>query len=218
VYGDGKSGFSDKKEDQHLYEALNLYGRSKLDFDKWVLNQGNKTPPLWFGLRYFNVYGPFESHKNAQASMVYHGYRQVLERGIIRLFKSNDPTVYKHGDQVRDFIYVKDVVDVTLALSKLCIDQKRGTSTINLPENGLLLNLGTGKTRTWNDLAKGIFKTFDFEPNIEYINMPSELMLHYQNYTCADMTTFQSLNIDHSFVDLEEGVYTYINKFLMRGL
>lgn len=215
TYGDGALGFSDKKEDCEKYTSLNLYGKSKLDFDIWALKQ-KETPPTWFGLRYFNVYGQFESHKGGQASMVYHGYNQATRTGKIKLFKSNT-SKYKDGDQVRDFIYIDDIVSITLKLIHLCIARKHGHSQLVLPDNGLFLNLGTGVTETWNNLATNVFLALGMPVNIEYIPMPDSVAGQYQNYTCADLTSLRSIGIQHQFHTLEQGVTKYVQKHLMRG-
>ena len=215
TYGDGKLGFSDKKEDCEKYTSLNLYGKSKLDFDIWALKQ-KKTPPTWFGLRYFNVYGQFEGHKGGQASMVYHGYLQATRTGKIKLFESNTPE-YTHGNQVRDFIYIDDIVDVSIELLKICIARKLGHSQLKIDGNGMFLNLGTGKTETWNNLASHVFSALQLKKDIEYIPMPENIAGQYQNYTCADLSNLKSLNIQHKFHTLEEGVTKYVQKHLLRG-
>jgi ADP-L-glycero-D-manno-heptose 6-epimerase len=215
TYGDGLLGFSDKKEDCEKYKPLNLYGKSKLDFDIWALKQ-KQTPPTWFGLRYFNVYGQFEGHKGGQASMVYHGYHQATRTGKIKLFKSNTPQ-YKDGDQIRDFIYIDDIVSVTLSLIRICIERKLGQSKLILPENGLFLNLGTGQEETWNHLAKSVFSALNLNSNIEYIPIPDNIAGQYQNYTCADLSTLRSIGIHHQFYSLERGVAKYVQKHLLRG-
>ena len=214
VYGDGIHGFSDKKEMMPLFKPMNLYAKSKYDFDSWILEQKTNTPPLWFGLRYFNVYGQFEDHKKSQASMVFHGFNQAKSTGKIKLFKSFAPQDYKDGEQVRDFIYVDDIVTITLLLSEKMLSQK---NKLSFPENGLFLNLGTGQTRTWNELATSIFNALNIPPHIEYIEMPNTLKLQYQNYTCADLSTFHSLNLGFSFVELQKGVYTYVTQYLAQG-
>ncbi|MBX9703111.1 MAG: NAD-dependent epimerase/dehydratase family protein, partial [Silvanigrellaceae bacterium] len=172
VYGDGTLGFSDKKEHCQNYTALNLYGKSKLDFDLWVLQQ-SKTPPSWFGLRYFNVYGPFESHKGSQASMVMHGYHQATRTGKICLFQSNTPE-YQNGEQCRDFIFVDDIVAITVDLLKLVRQRRLQPNAVLLPENGVFLNIGVGKTETWNHLARCVFEALNVPTSaaaIEYIPM-----------------------------------------------
>ena len=215
TYGDGTLGFSDKKEDCSKYTSLNLYGKSKLDFDLWALQQ-KATPPTWFGLRYFNVYGQFEGHKGGQASMVYHGYHQATRTGKIKLFESNTPK-YKHGDQVRDFISIEDIAAVTLKLIRICLDRQLGHSNLTLPENGLFLNLGTGVTQTWNNLATYVFQALSLPTKIEYIPMPENIAGQYQNYTCADLSSLRSIGVDHKFLSLEQGVTRYVQKHLVRG-
>ena len=215
TYGDGSLGFSDKKGDCEKYTPLNLYGKSKLDFDIWALKQ-KETPPTWFGLRYFNVYGQFEGHKGGQASMVFHGYHQATRTGKIKLFQSNT-SQYKDGDQVRDFIYIDDIVAVTLKLIRICIDRKFGHSKLVLPENGMFLNVGTGATETWNNLAKNVFSALGLPANIEYIPMPESVAGQYQNYTCADLSSLRSVGVEHTFHTLEQGVTKYVQKHLLRG-
>ncbi|MGY3805111.1 ADP-glyceromanno-heptose 6-epimerase [Pigmentibacter ruber] len=215
TYGDGSLGFSDKKEDCEKYTPLNLYGKSKLDFDIWTLKQTN-TPPSWFGLRYFNVFGQFESHKGGQASMVYHGYQQATRTGKIKLFESNTAK-YKNGEQLRDFVYIDDIVQVTVQLIKLSLARMHQQSSIILPENGLFLNIGRGITESWNSLAEQVFSALSLPVNIEYIPMPPNIINQYQNYTCADLSTLRSIGIQHEFTSLSAGVRKYIQKHLMRG-
>lgn len=215
VYGDGSLGFSDKKEDCAQYQALNLYGKSKLDFDLWALQQKN-TPPSWFGLRYFNVYGQFESHKGGQASMVYHGYNQAVRTGKIKLFKSNVQE-YNDGEQKRDFVYVDDLVSVTLELVKISLKRKDDSNCIPIERNGLFLNIGTGVANTWNQLAKEVFQSLSLPVTIEYIQTPDNIIRQYQNFTCADLASLRSLGIQHEFKSLKDGVQKYVQKHLMRG-
>ncbi len=215
TYGDGVLGFSDKKEDCAKYTPLNLYGKSKLDFDIWAMQQ-KQTPPTWFGMRYFNVYGQFEGHKEGQASMVYHGYNQATRTGKIKLFNSNS-SEYTDGNQVRDFIYVDDIVSITLILMKICIERNLGNSSLVIPDNGLFLNIGTGITETWNNLAKHVFSALHIPNNIEYIPMPANVAGQYQNYTCADLSSLRSLGVNYKFHTLEQGVTKYVQKHLLRG-
>ncbi|APJ04266.1 NAD-dependent epimerase/dehydratase family protein [Silvanigrella aquatica] len=215
TYGDGTLGFSDKKEDCEKYIPLNLYGKSKLDFDIWALKQ-KKTPPSWFGLRYFNVFGQFESHKAGQASMVYHGYNQAVRTGKIRLFESNT-TQYKAGEQLRDFVYIDDLIAITMDLIRLSIARKNADQKIILPENGLFLNVGRGVAETWNNLAKEVFAALSLPESIEYIPMPANIIKQYQNYTCADLTSLRSIGIKHEFSSFKAGVAKYVQKHLMRG-
>ncbi|WP_397600168.1 ADP-glyceromanno-heptose 6-epimerase [Silvanigrella sp.] len=215
TYGDGTLGFSDKKEDCEKYTSLNLYGKSKLDFDIWTLKQ-KVTPPTWFGLRYFNVFGQFESHKGGQASMVFHGYNQATRTGKIKLFESNSPQ-YKAGEQLRDFVYIDDLIEVTMDLIRMSITRKKSPNQISLPENGLFLNIGRGIAESWNTLAKEVFSALSMPESIEYIPMPDNIIKQYQNYTCADLSTLRSIGISHEFVSLKAGVTKYVQKHLMRG-
>jgi ADP-L-glycero-D-manno-heptose 6-epimerase len=215
TYGDGSSGFSDKKEDCEKYVPLNLYGKSKLDFDIWTLKQ-RITPPSWFGLRYFNVFGQFESHKAGQASMVYHGYHQATRTGKICLFKSNTSN-YKDGEQLRDFVYIDDLVEVTMDLIRLSLVRKNDGNKIILPENGLFLNIGRGIAESWNTLAKEVFSALSMSESIEYIPMPANIIRQYQNYTCADLSTLRSIGISYEFTSFQVGVTKYVQKHLMRG-
>lgn len=215
VYGDGTLGFSDKKEDCAKFTPLNLYGKSKHDFDLWALEQKN-MPPTWFGLRYFNVFGQFESHKGGQASMVYHGYHQALKNGCICLFKSNTPE-YADGGQVRDFVYVDDIVAVTVELMRICVARKNGMPSVSLPGNGLFVNIGNGREETWNNLATLVFKALGLPVRIEYIPIPENIANQYQNYTCADLSTLRSIGVTHQFKSFEEGVTKYVQRHLSRG-
>jgi ADP-L-glycero-D-manno-heptose 6-epimerase len=215
TYGDGTLGFSDKKEDCEQYTSLNLYGKSKLDFDIWALKQ-TQSPPTWFGLRYFNVYGQFESHKGGQASMVYHGYQQATRTGKIKLFQSNT-SQFKDGDQVRDFISIEDITAITLKLIRICIERKLGKSSLSIPDNGLFLNVGVGIPETWNHLAQNVFEAIGLPSKIEYIPIPANLANQYQNYTCAQLESLRSLGIKHEFLTLKQGVANYVQKHLMRG-
>lgn len=212
VYGDGSKGFSDKLEDCALYEAQSLYARSKLDFDRWVLEQ-QRTPPSWFGLRYFNVYGPHETHKGRQASMVLHCFNQIRKTGRVKLYKSTVPE-YPDGGQLRDFVYVKDICRLTLDLLKLARSQLVGEDARPLPVHGRFLNIGTGEARSWNDLACAVFAAMGLDPVIEYVDMPVALVKQYQNYTCADLSSWRELGIDLAPTPLEEGVTSYVQMLL----
>ena len=194
VYGNGSLGFCDSLENNKHYKPLNLYGKSKHDFDIWATQQ-DKTPPHWFGLRYFNVYGSFESHKGGQASMVFHGFKQIVQTGKIRLFKSLHPD-YPDGGQMRDFIYVDDIINVTLELLTRILKSKQGLDdSFIFPKKDVFLNLGTGKARTWNDLANAIFIAMGKTPNIEYFNPPKNIADHYQYFTQADLSTYRNLKL-----------------------
>ena len=215
VYGDGSRGFSDAAEQCAQYKPLNLYGQSKLDFDLWALAQA-QTPSHWFGLRYFNVYCPFETHKAGQASMLFHGYQQATRSGTIRLFKSNTQ-IYGDGEQVRDFVYVKDIVKVTLFLLR------KALTNSSLPPNvsgkkGCFVNVGCGETRSWNELAAVVFDALSLPCRIEYIEIPENIASQYQNYTRADLTTLRSLGYESPMTALSVGGREYVQKYLMRGL
>ncbi len=215
TYGDGRYGFSDKKEDCEKYVSLNLYGKSKLDFDLWALKQ-KTTPQTWFGLRYFNVFGQFESHKAGQASMVFHGYNQAVRTGKIKLFESNSVD-YAHGEQLRDFVYIDDITDITMELIRICMERKENKSSHIIADDGLFLNIGRGIAESWNNLAREVFSALSLPESIEYISMPDNIVRQYQNYTCAELSTLRSLGIQHEFRSLKTGVTKYVQKHLMRG-
>lgn len=197
TYGDGTEGYSDDKFDE--LRPLNPYGFSKHQFDKWVIN--NRLVDKVIGLKYFNVFGPNEYHKGNMASMVYKSFNQVSETGEISLFKSNDPQ-YTDGGQMRDFIYVKDAVDVMWKM----LEKGKGISGI--------YNLGTGEPHSWNELAEAIFNAMGLPKNIKYIDMPEKLSKQYQNYTKAEMGKMQRNGIEHKFLSLQDSVSDYINNHL----
>jgi len=193
TYGDGEDGFND---DYFDLKPLNPYGQSKHDFDLWVLEQ-EKTPPKWLGFKFFNVYGYGEDHKGKMASVIYHFYNQIKKNGTVKLFKSHIPECID-GEQKRDFIYCKDVAKIFLFLIHLNI------------ENGIY-NLGTGVARSYNDLAKIIFKCLGKEENISYIDPPIEIRDNYQYYTQANMKNLIDLGvIVDNFYTLENGIKSYI--------
>lgn len=202
TYGDGSLGFSDDVDAIEHLRPLNMYGLSKQLFDLWCKNQGvlNKV----VGLKYFNVFGPNEGHKGRMASAIYHIYPTAKKEGLIRLFKSSDSKSFKDGDQKRDFIYVKDAARMTCAF-------------LENDASGIF-NVGTGTASTWNDLARAVFKALDLPVNIQYIDMPSDLIGKYQNYTCADMhKTSHALKKASYCLPLEESVSDYIRNYLMKG-
>lgn len=202
TYGDGKLGFSDGTESLLKLKPLNLYGFSKHLFDLWALEQGVLDELV--GLKYFNVYGPNENHKDRMASMIYKMHPIAQKEGVIRLFKSNDPEHYPDGGQVRDFIYVKDAVAMTCEFLENSL--------------GGIFNIGTGKTTTWNELASAVFKAVGKPTRIEYIPMPEDLSKAYQNYTCADMTKYLKAtgkNRVPLHYTLESAVADYIQNYLL---
>jgi ADP-L-glycero-D-manno-heptose 6-epimerase len=174
TYGDGSKGFSDAHDLLDLLQPLNLYGKSKHLFDLWAKQEGVLNQLV--GLKYFNVFGPNENHKGRMASMVYKMIPLIHQEGVIRLFKSSDPEKFADGDQRRDFIYVKDAVKMTC---DFLTDKRSG-----------IFNIGRGEPTTWNQLARAVFKALNKPINIEYIDMPEDLVRQYQNYTCADMNKY----------------------------
>ena len=200
TYGDGELGYKDDHELPNKLNPLNPYGKSKNEFDKWVLKE-KKQPPFWAGLKFFNVYGPNEYHKERMASVIFHSFNQIKSSGKVKLFKSHKPE-YKDGEQLRDFVYVKDVVDICYWL----MNEK--------PASGLY-NLGTGKARTFKDLVTAIFKSLDKEPVIEFIDTPLDIRDKYQYFTEADMTKLRDAGYKEDFYSLEEGVETYVKNFLL---
>src|SRR5690606_5480779 len=177
TYGSGDLGYNDDHDLVNALQPLNPYGVSKNEFDKWTLQQPT-TPPYWAGLKFFNVPGPNEYHKARMASMIIHGYNQARKTGSIKLFRSHRPD-FKDGEQLRDFIYVEDVV-------KVCVWMMD-----NEFEPGLY-NLGTGKARSFNDLANATFRAMGLGPNIIYIDMPEDIRDKYQYFTEADMTKLRN--------------------------
>lgn len=194
TYGDGSQGFDDRTPPDRL-TPLNLYGRSKNDFDKWALEQvaaGKPAPPRWAGLKFFNVYGPRELHKGGMASVVWQARKQILKTGAMRLFKSNDPAI-KDGEQRRDFVYVGDCIEHMLWLWKH-------------PAPNAIYNSGTGTARTFLDLIAAVFAGLHRPPRIEFIDMPPELSRQYQNYTQADMSKLHSAGFNGRPTALADGV------------
>ena len=200
TYGDGSKGFSDDISKIRELKPLNMYGYSKQMIDEWVLNNNflNKV----VGIKFFNVFGPNEYHKGEMKSVIFKSYYQILKEKRIHLFKSYKSN-YSDGEQRRDFIYVKDCAEVIYSLIK----EK------NI--NGIF-NLGTGKSRSWNDLANAVFKAMNIEPNIEYIEMPDILKEKYQYFTEAKMKSLQNTGIDIAFTSLEDSVKDYIQQYLMK--
>lgn len=200
TYGLGEFGYSDDPALIPSLKPLNPYGDSKNDFDKWVLTQ-TKQPPFWAGLKFFNVYGPNEYHKGRMASVIFHAFRQINEAGGMKLFRSHNPA-YTDGGQLRDFIYVKDVVEVCLFL----LEKK--------PNSGIY-NLGSGKARTFLDLAKNTFKNMEKAENITFIDTPMDIRDKYQYFTEADMSKMLAAGYTGGFHTLEEGVRDYVQNFLI---
>jgi ADP-L-glycero-D-manno-heptose 6-epimerase len=206
TYGDGALGYDDNHEIIDKLQPLNPYGISKNEFDKWTLQQINQ-PPFWTGLKFFNVYGPNEYHKGRMASVIWHSFNQIKKEGGVKLFKSHRPD-FKDGQQLRDFVYVKDVVKVIEWLMNEMIHQQWA-----LQKNGLY-NLGTGKARTFEDLVKATFAALDLQPNIEYIDMPLDIRDKYQYFTEANMQKLINAGYKNHFYSLEDGVNDYVRNYL----
>jgi ADP-L-glycero-D-manno-heptose 6-epimerase len=202
TYGMGDQGFEDNHSVIQNLAPLNPYGESKNAFDLWAIAQ-EKQPPFWQGLKFFNVYGPNEYHKGRMASVVFHAFNQIRDSGAIRLFRSHHPD-YADGGQLRDFIYVKDVVDVCVFLM-----ENRGNSGI--------YNLGTGCARTFLDLAKAIFTAMGTEEDIRFIDTPEDIRDKYQYFTEANIAKLRGIGYDRPFTTIEEGVRDYVTNYLMTG-
>ncbi|WP_118972177.1 ADP-glyceromanno-heptose 6-epimerase [Taibaiella koreensis] len=199
TYGKGEQGYKDDEALIPKLKPLNAYGISKNEFDIWALEQKHR-PPFWAGLKFFNVYGPNEYHKGRMASVMFHAYQQIKDRGYIRLFRSHNPE-YKDGAQLRDFIYVKDLLSVMVWLMK------------QRPQNGIY-NLGTGVARTFNDLANTLFSVLNIPGKIEYIDTPEDIRENYQYYTEADMSKLREAGYDQPFFTLEQGIADYLVRYL----
>src|SRR5688572_2886220 len=202
TYGSGTLGYDDDEAMIPLLHPLNPYGDSKNDFDKWVLEQTAK-PFFWAGLKFFNVYGPNEYHKGRMASVILHAFNQINQNGHLKLFKSHKPE-YKDGEQMRDFVYVKDVVEVCYFL-------------MHHRQNSGIYNLGSGEARTFLDLALQTFKAMDKEVNIDFVDTPEDIRDTYQYFTEANMEKLRSIGYDKPFHTLEEGVQDYVKNYLLEG-
>lgn len=200
TYGDGNLGYDDNHDIVNQLKPLNPYGESKNDFDKWALQQ-TKKPPFWYGLKFFNVYGPNEYHKGRMASVIMHAFKQINETGGMKLFRSHRDD-YSDGGQLRDFVYVKDVVEVMLFLWEYEADSG-------------LYNLGTGTARPFLDLAKATFKAMGVEENISFVDTPEDIRDKYQYFTEANMKKLLDQGYGVPFYSLEEGVEDYVQEFLM---
>jgi ADP-L-glycero-D-manno-heptose 6-epimerase len=198
TYGNGELGYSDADALTPRLKPLNPYGQSKLDFDIWAIQTGMADKIT--GFRYFNVYGPNEYHKADMRSVVHKGFGQIRDTGGMKLFKSYKPE-YADGGQMRDFIYVKDVVDAVIWFWKN-------------PSRKGIFNLGTGKAQSWNDLAYGLFDAMQKPRNIEYIEMPENLRGQYQYFTEADMSKLRAAGCPVAFRDLSAGIRDYVQKHL----
>jgi ADP-L-glycero-D-manno-heptose 6-epimerase len=200
TYGDGSAGFSDDEEKIENLKPLNMYGYSKQLFDLWARRTGLLKKIV--GLKYFNVFGPNEYHKADMRSFVLSAFEQITATGKVRLFKSYK-SEYADGEQVRDFIYVKDAVDMTLFF----LDNPKITG---------LFNIGAGIARSWNDLVKAVFAALGKKPDIEYIDMPESIRNQYQYYTCADITKLRNAGYKKQITTLEDAIKDYVQNYLQK--
>jgi ADP-L-glycero-D-manno-heptose 6-epimerase len=203
TYGLGEIGYEDNEATISSLKPLNPYGDSKNNFDIWALQQ-EKKPFFFAGLKFFNVYGPNEYHKGRMASVIWHAYQQIKSNGSLKLFKSHRDD-YQDGEQMRDFIYVKDLIDVCVFL-------------MEHRKNSGIYNLGTGKARSFNDLGKATFMALGLEPKINYIDTPVDIRDKYQYYTEATMEKLRGIGYDKDFTSLEEGVKDYVQNYLVKRL
>ncbi len=200
TYGAGENGYEDNEANIKNLVPLNPYGDSKNNFDKWALAQEEK-PFFWAGLKFFNVYGPNEYHKNRMASVIWHAFQQIQKTGKMNLFRSHHPD-FKDGEQMRDFVYVKDVVKVCYFL-------------MHHRKNSGIYNLGSGKARTFLDLVKNTFKAMEVEENISFVDTPMDIRDKYQYFTEANMQKLVNIGYRQPFYSLEEGIEDYVKNYLL---
>jgi len=200
TYGDGSAGFSDDEDRIEDLRPLNMYGYSKQLFDLWARRAGRLNKVV--GLKYFNVFGPNEYHKADMRSFVVKAFEQINATGKVRLFKSYK-SEFKDGEQVRDFVYIKDAVDMTLFF-------------LDRPKTAGLFNIGTGRARTWNDLVKGVFVAMGKKPNIEYIDMPDSIRNQYQYFTQAEMAKLCKAGYKEQNTSLEDAIKDYVQNYLQK--
>jgi len=201
TYGDGGLGFDDDESKIETLRPLNMYGYSKQLFDLWA--KRNSILDRIVGIKYFNVYGPNEYHKGDMRSVVHKAFEQVRDTGKVRLFKSLNPA-YKDGEQMRDFVYIKDAVDMTLYF-------------LENPDRNGIFNVGAGKARTWNDLVVSLFDAVDMPVNIEYFDLPSHLAKKYQYFTEANLSKIRTAGYKKSTTELEAGVNDYVKNYLLKN-
>jgi len=199
TYGLGEYGYEDNHDILPKLKPLNPYGDSKNDFDIWALQQ-DKKPFFWAGLKFFNVYGPWENHKGRMASVIFHAFHQIKNNGKVKLFKSHKPE-FKDGEQLRDFIYVKDVANIIVFL-------------METRKNSGLYNVGTGEARTFKDLVISTFTALNIEPIIDFIDTPEDIRDKYQYFTQANMNKLRSIGYTAPFYSLEDGVKDYVQNYL----
>jgi ADP-L-glycero-D-manno-heptose 6-epimerase len=209
TYGAGELGYKDDENIIPDLRPLNPYGVSKNEFDKWALKQEKNCPPKWAGLKFFNVYGPNEYHKARMASVIFHSYNQINESGFVKLFKSHK-SEFEDGGQLRDFIYVKDVLKICFWFLE-CWQNNAETFITGI------YNVGTGKARTFDDLVNATFSALDKPAEIKYINMPEDIRDTYQYFTEATMDKIRAAGYSQPFYSLEEGVDDYVRNYLSKG-
>lgn len=202
TYGLGECGYEDSHNIVEHLKPLNPYGESKNEFDKWVLQQKD-TPPFWYGVKFFNVYGPNEYHKARMASVIFHAFNQISDTGMMKLFRSHNPD-YKDGEQKRDFIYVKDVTDVLFYL-------------MNYKKDSGIYNIGTGKARTFLDLTRSTFRAMSVMEKIQFVDTPADIRDKYQYFTEAKMDKLRDIGYKKEFTSLENGVEEYVKDYLIKN-
>jgi ADP-L-glycero-D-manno-heptose 6-epimerase len=202
TYGLGEIGYKDDESKISDLRPLNPYGDSKNDFDIWALEQERK-PYFWAGLKFFNVYGPNEYHKGRMASVIMHTFNQIRETGMMKLFQSHNP-LYPDGGQMRDFVYVKDIMNVLYFL-------------MHHRKDSGIYNLGSGKARTFRDLAENTFRALGKDPNITFVPTPEDIRDKYQYFTEANMDKLRSIGYTLPFHTLEEGIDDYVKNYLVKG-
>jgi ADP-L-glycero-D-manno-heptose 6-epimerase len=202
TYGNGEFGYDDNHEVIEKLVPLNPYGVSKNEFDKFAIKE-TTTPPNWYGLKFFNVYGPNENHKGRMASVVYHAFHQIKKTGSLKLFRSHNPN-YLDGEQMRDFIYVFDLVNVIFWLMK------------EKPSSGIY-NLGSGKAETFLELGNAVFKALELEPKIDFIDTPEDIREKYQYFTEANMQKLIKSGYTDIFKNIEEGAIDYVKNYLSKS-
>jgi len=202
TYGLGESGYDDDESKIFQLKPLNPYGQSKQDFDVWALGQ-KERPFFWVGLKFFNVYGPNEYHKGRMASVIWHAYNQIKKTGKMKLFKSHNPN-YKDGEQMRDFVYVKDVAEVCMFF-------------MHHRKNSGIYNLGSGTARTFVDLTKAVFGALNKPENIEFIDTPNDIRDKYQYFTEANMDKLKGIGYEKEFTSLEDGTRDYVCNCILKS-
>lgn len=210
TYGAGELGYNDDHAVVESLKPLNPYGISKNEFDKWALRQTTQ-PPFWTGLKFFNIYGPNEYHKGRMASVIWHSFNQIKQNGIVKLFKSHKEG-FKDGEQLRDFVYVVDLLKVMYWMMQSMLNDDW------TPQKNGIYNLGTGHARSFYDLAASTFRGLDMEPNIVFIDMPEDIRDKYQYFTEANMNKLYSAGYNQQFYSLEEGIGEYVRNYLKKNI